>query len=294
MQTLTKPITIRTRLISTSELDYIRHTIAMHWDTGRSAISRILCEHWNWRQANGQFKGMACRDLLLRLERMGYIDLPPRQKEKNNCCTIADLPQRYHLANVTPLSGRIDSYRQLQIELATAKAQRELWDSLMASYHYLGCTPIVGSSLKYLLYLDAHLVCCIGWGSAAWKVACRDQHIGWTRTQRQKNLNGIANNVRFLILPWINITHLASKALALASQKLIFDWPQRFGEAVLLAETFVEVSRYAGTSYRAANWDYLGTTAGCGKRGASYYHHGRLKSVFVYPLHRNFRAGLCR
>ncbi len=294
MRILTEPITIRTRRISATELDYIRHTIAMHWDTGRSAISRILCEHWDWRQGNGQFKGMACRDLLLRLEQMAYIDLPPRQKEKNNCRTIAELPECYRPGNVTVLTGRIDSYRHLQIELASGKKQRELWDSLMASYHYLGCTPIVGSCLKYLLYLDAQLVGGMGWGSAAWKVACRDQYIGWTTAQRQKNLNAIANNVRFLILPWINISHLASKALALASQKLIFDWQQRFGEAVLLAETFVDRSRYAGTSYRAANWDYLGTTAGWGKRGASYHHHGRLKSVFVYPLRRDFRARLCR
>ena len=294
MRTLTKPITIRTRRINAEGLDYIRHTIATHWDAGRSAISRILCEHWNWRQANGQFKGMACRDLLLRLEQMDYIELPPRQKEKNNRRTIAELPQCYRPGNVTALTGRIDSYRRLQIELATDKAQRQLWDSLMASYHYLGGTPIVGSGLKYLLYLDTQLVCCMGWGSAAWKVACRDQHIGWTTAQRQKNLSGIANNVRFLILPWINITHLASKALALASKKLILDWQQRFGEEVLLAETFVDISRYPGTSYRAANWDYLGTTAGCGKRGASYHHHGRIKSVFVYPLHRDFRARLCR
>ena len=294
MRTLKNPITIRKRVITSHELDYIRRTITTHWDAGRSAISRILCEHWDWRQPNSQLKGMACRELLLRLERMGYVFLPARINEKNNSRTIVKLPERYRLKNVIPLTGRVDFYRTLHIELATDKTQRDLWDSLIDSYHYLGYTPVVGSCLKYLVYLDDQLVCCMGFGSAAWKVGCRDQHIGWTTDQRKKNLNNIANNVRFLILPWVNIRHLASKILALCLRQLIADWKDRFCEKLLLAETFVDSSKYQGTSYRAANWHYLGETTGSGKRGASYHHHGIIKSVFVYPLHPNYRQRLCR
>jgi hypothetical protein len=294
MLRLKNPLTIRTREITTHELDYIRQTIATHWDAGRSAISHILCEHWNWRQTNGQLKGMACRELLLRLERMGYICLPARINEKNNCRIIPKLPERYDVANATPLTGRIDSYQKLHVELASEQSQRDVWDSLIDRYHYLGYSPVVGSCLKYMIYLDDQLVSCMGWGSAAWKVGCRDQHIGWTRDQRKQHLHRIANNVRFLILPWVQIKHLASKVLARSLRTLISDWHDRFHEELLLAETFVDSSKYKGTSYRAANWHYLGDTTGCGKRGASYHHHGIIKSVFVYPLHPDYRTRLCR
>jgi hypothetical protein len=294
IRNLKNPVTIRARVITTDDLDSIRQTIATHWDAGRSAISHILCKQWNWQQTNGQLKDMACRELLLRLERMGYLSLPARINEKNNCRAIPELPECYQIAHATPLTGRIDSYRKLQIAVAAEQCQRDVWDSLMDRYHYLGYTPIVGSCLKYLLYLDDQLVCCMGFGSAAWKVGCRDQHIGWTRDQRKRNLHRLANNVRFLILPWVKVTHLASKVLALSLRQLSSDWKQRFHERLLLCETFVDSSRYRGTSYRAANWRYPGQTTGSGKRGASYHQHGLIKSVFVYPLYHDFQARLCR
>lgn len=287
-------LTIRNRLITEIELNQIHETITIHWDLGRTAISHILCEKWNWRQANGRYKGMACRELLLRLENKGLIQLPPRKKEKVNRLKIFPLPEAYTLNQVQALTGRINSFKQIDIELAGSVEKRRLWDSLVDEYHYLGYKHIVGSCLKYLIYLDDRLACCMGWGSAAWKVGSRDQFIGWSTNQRKQRLNSIANNVRFLILPWVKVQHFASKILALSAKVLVSDWQQHFKEDVVLLETFVDPARFLGTSYRAANWIYLGATQGLGKNGASYHHHGIIKSVFVYPLISEFRSKLCQ
>ncbi len=294
MQNFKSSITIRNRKITSSDLTTIRQTIAANWKSGRSAISQVLCEQWNWRQANGQLKGMACRELLLRLERLGHIELPPRLNEKNNNIKLIALPVRYQLPNVQPIIGRVDSFKNLRLELINDKKQGELWNSLVENYHYLGYKHIVGHCLKYFVHLDEQLVCSIAWGSSAWKVSCRDQFIGWSIEQRKKNLGFIVNNVRFLIFPWIKVKHLTSKILAASCRQLLVDWSHVFNEKPVLAETFVDSSKFQGTSYKAANWRYIGNTNGSGKKGTSYYHHGIVKSVFVYPLASDFKKKLCR
>lgn len=285
---------LRGRDITPAVLQFIQATLAAHAHEGRSAISRILCAQWNWRQSNGALKDMACRDLLLRLERLGLIELPPRQKQKNNYKIIPPLPAAFEAHTAAPVTGRVEAFGELRLEMVRGHKHEALWDALVARYHYLGCRTIVGGYLKYLAYLDEHLVACLGWGSAAWKVGSRDHFIGWSAEQRQRNLSGLANNVRFLILPWVRVQHLASKTLALSARMLERDWQKVFAEELVLLETFVEPARFVGTSYQAANWLCVGHTQGSAKRGASYQHHGVVKAVFVYPLRKNFRARLCR
>lgn len=286
-----QPLNIRNRIISNQVLDQIRKTVDTHWDRGRSHISNILCEKWDWRQANGRLKAMACRDLLLRLERMDLIKLPSPKRSNNNRKKILPISLDFH---AEPIIGRVDIYKQIDIELATSTDKRKQWDWLVHEYHYLGCKKIVGLCLKYFVYLEKQLVCLLGWGSAAWKVGCRDRFIGWSPTQRRSRLNGIANNVRFLILPWVKVQHLASKVLALSARVLAMDWQEKFQEELVLLETFVDRCRFHGTCYRASNWHYLGETKGSGKSGTCYHHHGIIKSVFVYPLTPHFRRKLCR
>lgn len=288
------PIHIRGREITSDVLLFIQQIIFRHWHEGRSAISRILCGQWNWRQSNGCLKDMACRDLLLRLERLGLVELPPRQSQKANYKRIRPVPSEFEENEAQPLTGRVDAFKNLHLEMIRGSEKEPLWDSLVDRYHYLGCRTIVGGYLKYFVYLDDQLVACLGWGSAAWKVRCRDQFIGWTAEQRQQRLGGLANNVRFLILPWIQIQHLASKTLALSARVLPLDWRRIFDEELYLLETFVDQSRFKGTCYKAANWLYLGQTKGSAKRGASYYCHGLPKAVFVYPLCRNLPERLCQ
>jgi len=170
--------------------------------------------------------------------------------------------------------------------------EEPLWDFLIHRYHYLARPLLVGSYLKYLVHLDGHLVAAMGWASAALKVASRDTFIGWDPQTRKRNLHQVVNNVRFLILPWVRIKHLASKILGASARTLQRDWQGFYNTPIQLLETFVDMARFPGTSYRAANWLYLGHTKGSAKRGNRYTYHGQAKAVFVYPLNRHFRERL--
>jgi len=163
----------------------------------------------------------------------------------------------------------------------------------MQRFHYLGDCALVGESLRYAAFLDSELVALVGWGSASLNNPHRDRHIGWDIATKQDNLHQVVNNVRFLIVPWIKERHLASRVLGANLRRLGRDWQSNYGHRVLLAETFVDTSRFAGTCYRASNWRYLGQTQGWSKSGSTYRFHGQPKSVWVYPLHRNFKRLLC-
>ena len=282
-------LSYRGRDLSAGDLDLIRQTIIANHCRGRSHIARLLCAQWDWRQANGQYKEYAARDLLLRLEEAGHIELPPRQRPKNNLKS-ADYSQM-PLFVQRPLNGRVDRYTTPQLRPAEG-TERYLWDYLVHHHHYLGRPKLVGEHLKQLVFLDDQVVGCIGWASAAWKVACRDAYIGWRTEQRRAHLQSVVNNVRFLILPWVQVEHLASKVLAGSLRELGMVWSERFGHAPLLAETFVDPSRFAGTCYRAANWQRVGQTRGHAKRGTRYNTHRQPKDVWLYPLHRRWRERL--
>ena len=166
------------------------------------------------------------------------------------------------------------------------------WCALMREHHYLGFERIVGEALCYVACRGAHWVALLGWGSAALKCGPRDRWIGWDRALQWRRLQLIANNVRFLILPDCQEPNLASQLLSLNLKRLSQDWQRCFGHPVLLAETFVDGSRFRGTCYRAAGWQVLGTTRGFAKRNVGYWRHDQPKLVLVRPLRRDALARL--
>jgi len=159
----------------------------------------------------------------------------------------------------------------------------------MERYHYLGYRPIIGEHVHYAAFLGDALVALLGWGSAALRAPLREKYIGWSEETKGKRLHLVADNVRFLVLPWVHVPHLASKILATNLRRLSDDWQTKWGHPVHLAETFVDSGRFRGTCYRAANWQYLGQTAGRTKRGNAYLHRGTPKALYVYPLHRKVK-----
>lgn len=279
----------RSRALSQDDIDLINGTIAQHYSRGRSFISRILCRQWNWLQPNGNFKEYAARDLLLRLEEKGFIQLPPRLRPKNNLKqkSFAQIP----FFNSVPLNGSVNNYADLKIQLVQT-GDDYLWGYLLHHYHYLGRPKLVGEHLRYLVCLDGQVVACQAWASAAFKVKSRDDFIGWSPKTRKQRLYLVANNARFLILPWIRVKHLASKILALNLRRLSDDWHNVYNHPIHLAETFVDTSRFEGTCYKAANWRYVGQTKGSGKKGNDYQFHGQSKAVYLYPLDRHFKREL--
>lgn len=164
-------------------------------------------------------------------------------------------------------------------------AERAEWDALMRAHHYLGLTAMVGRSLRYVAQIDGSWLALLGWASPALKCASRDDWIGWSPTLQWQRLALIANNSRFLILPGVRVKNLASRILGLNLARLSEDWRRVHGHALLLGETFIDPSRFAGTCYRAANWIELGRTRGFAKSNDTYVEHGSAKQIWVYPLH---------
>lgn len=237
-------------------------------------------------QPNGNLKEYAARDLLLRLEEKKFVKLPPRLSQKNNlkCTSFDQIP----LFAKEHLRGTISNYSNLTIRLIKA-GDNYLWKWLVHHYHYLDLPTLVGEHLRYFVCIDEQVVACMAWVSAAWKVKSRDGFIEWSEGSKRKNLHFVANNSRFLVLPWIQLKHLASKVLALNLKRLSDDWQKVYNHPIFLAETFVDLSRFHGTCYKASNWQYVGQTSGSAKKGNSYWYHGQPKAVYLYPLHRNFR-----
>lgn len=170
--------------------------------------------------------------------------------------------------------------------------ERDNWDRLMAAHHYLGFRQLVGEAIRYVAALNGQWVALLGWSSAAFKSAPRDQWIGWTEELRLQRLKFVVNNSRFLILPGYRLKNLASKTLALNMKRLSADWLEAYGHPVWLAETFIDHTRFTGACYRAAGFLPLGQTRGFGRNAGRYYVHGQAKTILVRPLHHNAREWL--
>ena len=282
------PWIIRGRKVTDENLEEIREVIAQNFDRGRKHISKEICQRWQWYQDSGHLKDRACRDVLLFFHRQNLIKLPlPIQSANNSKRDIKkiDIPEIVR-------KGTVKDYPSIQLKLLTRGKEFSFYNGIVEKYHYQGNKIIVGKSLRYMAMIGECPVACLGWGSAAWSMSSRDQWIGWKKERKDKNLGGIVNNIRFLILPWIKIKNLASHLLSLSAKRIVKDWQKQYGTPVYLLETFVEEERFQGTCYKAANWEYLGRTKGHSKRGNGHEYHGNIKKVFVYPLVKDFRERL--
>jgi hypothetical protein len=290
-----EPICVQGRTLSGDDLAWVRALIAQHPDWHRTALSQHLCERWNWRNGVGRLKDMAARTLLLKLQARGLIELPPSQRRTARPCPRPPESFQPELlpATATPIHGSLESVQPLRLELSQDLPSRRRVGGLLAQYHYRGFNGAVGENVQYLA-TDRHgrELAVMVFGAAAWKVAARDQFIGWSVAQRQQRLGTIANQQRFLILPWVRVPHLASHLLALATRRLSADWQARYGHRVWLVETFVELDRFAGTAYKAAGWLELGQTTGRTRQDRQHKLQTPRKSVWVRPLHPQFRKRL--
>lgn len=168
-------------------------------------------------------------------------------------------------------------------------AERKRWEETLERYHYLGANGSIGERIHYLAELRGEWLALLSWSAAALKSRPRDEYIGWNDKTRFERLALVANNTRFLVLPWVRVPHLASRVLSQNLRRLSGDWERRYAHPILMAETFIDLERFSGTCYRAANWRYLGKTLGMRRKGRGYEAHGERKALFVYELHRRAR-----
>src|SRR3990172_11143267 len=141
------PLTIRNRTIASEDLFYIQNLVNEYWHLGRTHISRILCKRWNWFQPNGQLKDMACRELMLTLERSGHLELPPALTGAHNDKRNRTLPSV--LVDQSPMEGSLADYGSVTMSMVRNTPLESLYNSLVHQYHYLGYRQIVGQHLKY-------------------------------------------------------------------------------------------------------------------------------------------------
>lgn len=290
-------IIVQGRELSQGDIREISDLITS-WPKGtRWTLSRELCDRWNWRTLTGQLKDMACRTMLNKLDEKGLINLPPKgrqpqkgQQSKEGEQVTFDFP----LDPTEPINVSLDELTPLRTTIVTSRSpDARLLHQLLSSHHYLGFRTNVGETIGYLVRDRRNrVVACAVFGAAAWKTAPRDSFIGWDAEIRATRLSGIANNNRYLILPWVQVPHLASHVLGLIARRIRNDWMGKYGHPVALLETFVDRSRFRGTCYRAANWQCVGQTQGRSRQDRYSNMSVPIKDIYLYPLTRKFREEL--
>lgn len=250
---------------------------------------RAVCKELGWRRPNGAWRLRACRDLLIRLAETGEITFAPSRRCTAAAEPVADVDA---VAGAAPASEEPVARRDVAEEVALRQivvrpieaSELPRWRESMQRHHYLGDGEIVGETVRHVAEVDGRWLALLAWGGAALKSRHREAWIGWDEPTKHQRLHLVSNNARFLVLPGARVPHLASAVLARSVRRLSRDFETRYGHPVLLAETFVDIARFRGTCYSAANWIRLGETRGMARSGKGYRPHGRKKALFVYPL----------
>lgn len=280
------------RTFRADELELMRQTTVGFSALGVTEIARTVCELLEWTRPNGGLKNHECRQLLERLHAEGFLKLPEVRKLGGRGPRRTDVSAT-RVAPV-PIACAASECDPLELVLVEGPAASRQWREQVERYHYLGCRVPFGAHLRYWARNRERELACLLWTSPAWKMQARDEWIGWSDQQRQRNLQSIVNNGRFLILPWVRVKGLASKILALSARQMPRDWEIRYGCRPLLLETLVDAVRFRGTCYRAANWIHIGQTAGRGRMDREHKAHGQaVKDIYVYPLVHDPRQRLC-
>lgn len=294
---ITYPITFHGRTFSVEELGVIQSLTRDCAGLPRTELAYTLCELLDWRRPTGRLKNHEGRLLLEHLEAKGLVALPPlRVAAVHRGPRVT--PRSAQGAPASDVVGAVQDVLPLVLEIVPPgpTGPSRLWRELIGRYHYLGDRVPVGATLRYVVrsaQRPDQVLACLGWTSAAWKIAVRDRWIGWSDAQRRQALPYVVNNSRFLILPWVHVADLASHILGRCARQLPGDWAARYGVRPLLLETLVDPARFRGTCYRAANWLALGQTVGRGRMDRANALTGHApKLAYVYPLSRDVPARL--
>ena len=291
---MTESLIVQGRPVTAGDLATLRQWQEQNPGWSRRRLSQELATHWDWRNGAGQLKDMAARTLLLKLHQRGFITLPPRRQVPTNRMRCPAQERPIQDWDQRPIECGLAQLGALRVEEVSAQAVERAWvKAALGQFHYLGFGGPVGENLQYVVRdsQDRRFACLV-FGAAAWKCQERDRFIGWSAAQRQRNLGRIANNTRFLILPWVRVPHLASWSLGQVSRRLAHDWQVKYGHPLVLLETFVERERFAGTAYRAANWQVVGATTGRTRQDRHTCIQAPVKDIYLYPLRRSFREAL--
>ena len=287
-----QPVVFKSREFSRAELELIREVVGCYPGLSRQELANTACELLEWKRPSGGLKVWECRELLELLESDGWLTLPAPAETKPKGATTS-IPRTSKGEPQEELAGSVGEFGPVVLRLVLEQADRLLWRELVGRYHYLGHKVPFGAHLRYLIEVsepESRIVGCLQLSSPAWKMAPRDSWIGWDAAERERNLQRIVSNSRFLLLPWVRIRNLASTVLSKMVRQVAGDWQETYGLRPLLAETLVDEERFSGSCYLAANWISLGVTQGRGRMDRHHRRQGyRPKRIFVYPLAKGAR-----
>jgi len=279
------------RAFSAEEIAGIRATVAWLPGLARRELAATLCEHLHWYTVTGTPKVHACRQFLERLQAAGLVALPALQ--------IPRRPGPAPLAPVTevlaeaPIQGPLAALGPVHLEIVRAEAAAVAqWNAAVARWHPLGFKGAFGYRLRYFITAGEQRLGCVLLAGAARALAVGERWIGWDAQACRENRVRILNNSRFLIFPQVRVAHLASHVLGQLARRVRADWLHHWGFEPLLLETFVDPRHYAGTCYRAAGWELLGQTSGCGLARPGQSYRSTPRQVWVKPLSADWRARL--
>jgi hypothetical protein len=178
-------IQYRGRVATPEDVTFINNLIKANPNDSRRALSLKLCKAWNWRQPNGQWRDMVCRGFMLELHRAGYIHLPAKKFTPNNPLINRKPPESIPV-DQSPLATSLNQVRPLRFLQVRRNGKEKLFNSLIATYHYLGYCQPVGEHLKYMVFVGKRPVACLAFSSAPRHIGCRDKFIGWNADTRKK------------------------------------------------------------------------------------------------------------
>jgi Druantia protein DruA len=232
------------------------------------------------------------RTLLIKLEKLGHVQLPARRQRPVN--RMRQTQTVVWSWDQSPCVGPLSDFQPLEVtELSRDRSARQELRTALGQFHYLGFGGAVGENLQYTVRdKGSRLLACLVFGAAAWKCQGRDRFIGWTVAQREQHLCQIANNSRFLILPWVDVPGLGSWILSQLTRRVTADWEAKYGHGLALLETFVERDRFLGTTYQAANWQRVGLTTGRTRQDRYTRIQAPVKEIYLRALQPNFREVL--
>jgi Domain of unknown function (DUF4338) len=271
--------------VGESEIQWLQDWVSRHPGWTRKRVAQELCRLWEWRDCSNRLKDFAARSFLLKLEAQGRIQLPEIREQMRSRRKSVRMPEGWErpegwqgaLAAILPVCMEV-------VQPGSLSAQR--WEFYLSQYHYLGLR-VVGENVGYLVRdSQGREVACLLFGAAAWRCAARDRFLNWDDTTRRQRLCGVANNTRFLILPWVRVAGLASPVLGQVARRIGGDWAMKYGHGLDWLESFVERTRFAGTCYRAANWQWVGQSTGRSRQDRHHWLEVPIKDIYLYRLRR--------
>jgi len=270
-------------------ISHIRSMLDGNPHLTRTVLSDQLCEHYGFFDPRGTPQRGSCMKALRELDHRGYIVLPVSLKMSGNASPRRLLEPVPAPLGVPPDVGDVQG---LKILLVETTEHTRIWNEMMFREHPQGAGPLVGRQLRYLVDSDHGWLGGLSFSSAALQLEDRDKWIGWDVEIRRTHLHRVIGMSRFLIRPEMHCHNLASHLLGQILRDVPDDYERRYSLRPWLVESFVDLSRFSGTCYRATNWVRVGCTKGRGRQDRDRKMSVPVKDIYLYPLDKDFRSKL--